>query len=80
MTGIIIIVSLFVSSYLYEPLWFDTRPHYYVKTFQTPEACAQAKKASDLEIAFPDAFHKGNVCVPKGNYSGNSDLYSTKEN
>ena len=76
MTGIIIIISLFVSSYLYEPLWFDTRPHYYVKTFQTPEACAQAKKASDQA----NAFHKGNVCVPKGNYSGNSDLYSTKEN
>ena len=71
MTAIYVIISLVFSAFLYEPLWFDTRMHYYHNTYQSEKACNHA--AIQVEET------TGRVCVPKDNHSGQVDLYLTHE-
>jgi hypothetical protein len=71
MTVILVAISTVLSLYIFEPLWFDTRMHYYHNTYQSDKACSlAANQQKDVT---------GRVCVPKNDYSGNVDLYLTKE-
>ena len=70
MTTLIAIAGLTFGAYLYAPLWFDTRPHYYTKTYQSDKACNHA--SIQLEKS------KGRVCVKRDDFSGSFDLYTTK--
>ena len=70
MTTLIAIAGLTFGAYLYDPLWFDTRPHYYTKTYQSDKACNHA--SIQLEKT------TGRVCVPQDNHSGHVDLYTTR--
>ena len=70
MTAIYVIISLVFSAFLYEPLWFDTRTHYYHNTYQSEKACNHASIQVEETT--------GRVCVPKDNHSGQVDLYLTK--
>ena len=71
MTVLIVIAGLTFGAFLYQPLWFDTRPHYYTKTYQSDKACNHA--SIQLEKT------TGKVCVPKNDHSGHVDLYTTKD-
>ena len=71
MTVLIVIAGLTFATYLYQPLWFDTRPHYYNKTYQSEKACDHASIHLDKTT--------GRVCVPKNDHSGHVDLYITKK-
>ena len=71
MTTIIVALGTVLSLYIFEPLWFDTRMHYYTSTHQSDKACNRA--SIQLEKT------TGRVCVPKNDHSGHVDLYTTKE-
>ena len=65
MTVILVTVGIVLSMFVYEPLWFDTRMHYYHNTYQSKQECQDARKAiTDKK--------KGSVCTDK------HDLYVTK--
>ena len=70
MTALIVIAGLTFGAFLYQPLWFDSRPHYLSKTYQTKKACDHASIQLDEKT--------GRVCVPKNDHSGHVDLYTTK--
>jgi len=63
--------KLMITLYGLENNWFDTRPHYYNKTYQSEKACHQASIQLDKTT--------GRVCVPQNNHSGHVDLYITKK-
>ena len=71
MTVILVALGTVLSLYVFEPLWFDTRMHYYHNTYQSDKACNQAASQQDKVT--------GRVCVPKDNHSGQVDLYLTKD-
>ena len=71
MTVILVTVGIVLSMFVYEPLWFDTRMHYYHNTYQSEKACNHASIQVEEETT-------GRVCVPKDNHSGHVDLYLTK--
>jgi hypothetical protein len=60
MTPLYVVVSLVFSAFLYEPLWFDTRPHYFYKTYETQAKCKEAK---DFAVAVD--IGRGSVCTDK---------------
>ncbi len=72
MTVILVTVGIVLSMFVYEPLWFDTRMHYYHNTYQSEKACNHAV----IQVVEKTT---GRVCVPKDNHSGQVDLYLTKE-
>mgnify|MGYP003147382749 FL=1 len=65
MTVIIVVISLVLGSFIYNPMWFDTRPHYYSHTYNSKEECQKAKKSIVDK-------KKGAVCTDK------NALYITK--
>ena len=71
MGTILIIAGTVLSLYVFEPLWFDTRMHYYQNTYQSDKACNHASTQVEETT--------GRVCVPKNDHSGHVDLYLTKE-
>ena len=71
MTVILVTVGIVLSMFVYEPLWFDTRTHYYHNTYQSEKACNHASIQVDKTT--------GRVCVPKDDHSGHVDLYLTKD-
>ena len=71
MATILIVAGTVLSLYVFEPLWFDTRMHYYHNTYQSEKACEHASKNIADETT-------GRVCVPQDG-SFNVDLYTTKE-
>ena len=70
MTVLIAGMGLMLGLFAVDNNWFDTRPHYYTKTYQSGKACNHA--SIQLEET------TGRVCVPKNNHSGHVDLYTTK--
>ena len=65
MTVIIVLISLVVGGFVYNPMWFDTRPHIYSHTHNSKEECQKAiKSIVDKK--------KGAVCTDK------NALYITK--
>ena len=65
MTVIIVVISLVLGGFVYNPMWFDTRPHYYSHTHKNKEECQKAiKSVVDKK--------KGAVCTDK------NALYITK--
>ena len=70
MTVILVTVGIVLSMFVYEPLWFDTRMHYYHNTYQSEKACNHASIQVEETT--------GRVCVPKNDHSGHFDLYLTK--
>ena len=56
MTVILVTVGIVLSMFVYEPLWFDTRPHYYSHTYETKEQCQEVRKLIK---------DKGTVCTDK---------------
>ena len=71
MTAIIVVIGTVLSLYIFEPLWFDTRMHYFHQTYETDKACSlAAHQQKDVT---------GRVCVPKDDFSGHVDLYLTKD-
>ena len=71
MTPIIVAIGTVLSLYIFEPLWFDTRMHYFHQTYETDKACSlAAHQQKDVT---------GRVCVPKDDHSGHVDLYLTKD-
>ena len=72
MTPILVALGTVLSLYVFEPLWFDTRMHYYHNTYQSEKACEHASKNITEETT-------GRVCVPKNDHSGQVDLYLTKD-
>ena len=71
MATILIVAGTVLSLYVFEPLWFDTRMHYYHNTYQSDKACNHASTQVEETT--------GRVCVPKDDHSGYVDLYLTKE-
>ena len=71
MTVILVTIGIVFSMFVYEPLWFDTRMHYYHNTYQSNKACNHASIQVEETT--------GRVCVPKDNHSGQVDLYLTHE-
>ena len=71
MATILIVAGTVLSLYVFEPLWFDTRMHYYHNTNQSEKACEHASKNIADETT-------GRVCVPQDG-SFDVDLYTTKE-
>ena len=71
MTAIIVAIGTVISLYAFEPLWFDTRMHYFHQTYETDKACSlAAHQQKDVT---------GRVCIPKDDFSGKIDLYLTKD-
>ena len=71
MTAILVALGTVLSLYVFEPLWFDTRMHYYHNTYQSEKACNHASTQVEETT--------GRVCVPKNDHSGQVDLYLTKD-
>jgi hypothetical protein len=71
MATILIVAGTVLSLYVFEPLWFDTRMHYYHNTYQSDKACNHASTQVEETT--------GRVCVPKNDHSGHVDLYLTKD-
>ena len=69
MTVLIAGMGLMLGLFAVDNNWFDTRPHYYTKTYQSGKACNHA--SIQLEKT------TGRVCVPQDNHSGRVDLYTT---
>ena len=67
MTVLILVVStvagLALGMFNYEPMWFDTRPHYYHMTYDSKEQCQEAREMVK---------DKGTVCTDK------HEMYTTK--
>ena len=70
MTVLIAGMGLMLGLFAVDNNWFDTRPHYYTKTYQSDKACNHA--SIQLEKT------TGRVCVPQDNHSGHVDLYTTR--
>ena len=71
MATIFIVAGTVLSLYIFEPLWFDTRMHYFHQTYETDKACSlAAHQQKDVT---------GRVCIPKDDFSGHVDLYLTKD-
>ncbi|SVB51330.1 uncharacterized protein METZ01_LOCUS204184 [marine metagenome] len=63
MTVLILVTGLVLGMFVYEPSWFDTRPHYYHMTYNSKKQCQEAREMVK---------DKGTVCTDK------HDLYQTK--
>jgi len=56
MTVLLVVAGLVLGMFTYEPMWFDTRPHYYSHTYESKEQC------QDVRELLKD---KGTVCTDK---------------
>ena len=56
MTVLLVVAGLVLGMLTYEPMWFDTRPHYYSHTYESNEQC------QDVRELLKD---KGTVCTDK---------------
>jgi len=65
MTVLIVVAGLVLGMFTYEPMWFDTRPHYYSHTYESKEQCQAVREALADELLFPEVIRKGTVCTDK---------------
>jgi hypothetical protein len=63
MTVLLVVAGIVLGMFTYEPMWFDTRPHYYAKTYENIEQCQAEKKVLEEELLFPEVNKKGAVCT-----------------
>ena len=63
MTVLILVTGLVLGMFNYEPMWFDTRPHYYHLTYNSKSECQKAREMVK---------DKGTVCTDK------HEMYKTK--
>ena len=72
MAVLIVVAGLVLGMFTYEPSWFDTRPHYYSKTYNSKEQCQSVRKLlTDLDKDYIDDEPLGTVCTDK------HELYTT---
>lgn len=66
MTVLLIIAGLVLGMFTYEPMWFDTRPHYYSHTYESEGECQLVRELL-IEIDLDDMTEepKGTVCTDK---------------
>jgi hypothetical protein len=66
MTVLIVVAGLVLGMFTYEPMWFDTRPHYYSDTYENNGQCDLARELL-IEIDSGDKVEepKGTVCTDK---------------
>ena len=66
MTVLLVTAGLVLGAFIYNPLWFDTRPHYYSHTYKTQKECQLARELL-IEIDKDDMVEepKGTVCTDK---------------
>ena len=44
MTVLIVTAGLVLGMFTYNPMWFDTRPHYYSHTYESKEQCQDVRE------------------------------------
>tara|TARA_R100000656_G_C3946649_1_gene127651 strand:+ start:637 stop:879 length:243 start_codon:yes stop_codon:yes gene_type:complete len=72
MTVLIVVAGLVFGTFTYEPSWFDTRPHYYSKTYNSQKQCQLVRGIlADLDKDDMDSEPLGTVCTDK------HELYTT---
>jgi len=66
MTVLLVVAGLVLGMFTYEPMWFDTRPHYYSDTYENNGQCDLARELL-IEIDLDDEVEepKGTVCTDK---------------
>ncbi len=67
MTVLILVAGLVLGMFTYEPMWFDTRPHYYHMTYNNKYDCEGAR-----ELRKGILKDEGTVCTDK------HEMYTTK--
>ena len=67
MTVILLVVGIVFGMFNYEPMWFDTRPHYYHMTYNSKEQCQEAREVRQIILE-----SEGTVCTDK------HEMYKTK--
>ena len=67
MTVLILVAGLVLGMFNYEPMWFDTRPHYYHMTYNNKYDCEGAR-----ELRKGILKDEGTVCTDK------HEMYTTK--
>ena len=73
MTVLLVTAGLVFSAFIYNPLWFDTRPHYYSHTYESKEECNAVRDLlTEIDNDDPTEEPKGTVCTD------NHALYITK--
>ena len=71
-TILIIVAGLVFGAFTYEPSWFDTRPHYYSKTYNSKKQCQLVREMlADLDKDYMNDEPLGTVCTDK------HELYTT---
>ena len=67
MTVLILVAGLVLGMFTYEPMWFDTRPHYYHMTYTSKAQCQEARELRQGILKT-----EGTVCTDK------HEMYKTK--
>lgn len=67
MTVLIVVAGLVLGMFTYEPMWFDTRPHYYHMTYNNKYDCEGARELRQGILK-----DEGTVCTDK------HEMYKTK--
>ena len=77
MTPIIVAIGTVLSLYIFEPLWFDTRMHYFHQTYETDKACSlAAHQQKDVTGAkYAEYCRKTITTVNDVNFLGSSTRY-----
>ena len=65
MTVLLVVAGLVLGMFTYEPMWFDTRPHYYSHTYESKEQCNEVRETFQQEIHFTNGKQRGAVCTDK---------------
>ena len=65
MTVLLVVAGLVLGMFTYEPMWFDTRPHYYSHTYESKEECNAVREAFQQEVHFTNGKQRGTVCTDK---------------
>ena len=65
MTVLLVTAGLVFSAFIYNPLWFDTRPHYYSHTYESKEQCNEVRETFQQEMHCASGKQRGAVCTDK---------------
>ena len=66
MTVLIVTAGLVLGMFTYNPMWFDTRPHYYSHTYEDNGQCQLVRELLiEIDNDDPTKEPKGTVCTDK---------------
>ena len=66
MTVLLVVAGLVLGMFTYEPMWFDTRPHYYSHTYEDNGQCQLVRELLiEIDNDDPTKEPKGTVCTDK---------------